>query len=188
MRTWRRFVFGSGRLAVPLAGALALSACAVGGITTVRSEGGTTYSAGLYVQSVAQSGTNTVVVRNSPFPPDAVLTALRDYYRGDRYRFALDRPPDWNGYTVLIAFGGPAIGNQSLCENPNQPQLSPAGGEVDLVAEYCYGNRLVTEVLSRALALGGPDDPGFRELIGQSIDELFTNDSFQDRGSPSGAH
>ena len=189
MRPWRRSVLGGGHLPVLLAvlpaGALALSACA--GVTTVRSEGGSTYSAGLYVQSVAQVGTNAVVVRNSPFPPDAVLAALRDHYRGNRYRFALGTPPDWNGYTVLIAFGGPAIGNESLCANPNQPQRSPAGGGVELVAEYCYGNRLVTEVLGRAPALSGPEDPRFRELIGQSVDELFTNESFQDRGTPSGA-
>jgi len=47
------------------------------------------------------------------------------------------------------------------------------------VADYCYGNRLVTEVLSRAPAVSGPDDPRFRELIGQSIAELFTNETYQ---------
>lgn len=46
---------------------------------------------------------------------------------------------------------------------------------VELVANYCYGNRLVTEALSRAPELTGPDDPNFRELIGQTIAELFIN-------------
>ena len=166
-----------------LAAALALSACT--GVTTVRSEGGTTYSAGLYVQSAAQNGTNAVVLRNSPFPADAVLAALRDRYQGDQYRFALGTPPDWNGYTVILGFGGPPVGAQNLCANPDQPQAAAPAGRVELVADYCYGRQLVTEVLSRSPGVSGPEDPRFRELIGQSIAELFTDEPFQDRGSGS---
>ena len=167
---------------VSLAGAVALSSCVGDGVTTVRSEGVTTYSAGLYVQSVAQSGTNAVVVRNSAYPPEAVLDALRARYRGGQYRFALGTPSDWNGYTVVIAFGGPPVGNKNLCENATQLQFAPSAGTA-LVADYCYGNRLITEVQGRAPPVSGPDDPRFRELIGQTIAELFTNDPFQ---GPSG--
>lgn len=166
---------------IACAGALALSACS--GVTIVRSEGGTTYSAGLYVQSAAQNGTNAVVIRNSPFPEDAVLAALRGRYQGDQYRFALGTPSDWNGYTVILGFGGAPIGAQNLCENPNQTQPAASVGRIHLVADYCYGPRLVTEVLSRSPAVSGPEDPRFRDLIGQSIAELFTDEPFQDRGS-----
>ena len=163
---------------ISLAGAVALSACSGDGVTTVRSKGGATYSAGLYVQSLAQNGTNAVVVRNSPFPEEAVIEALRARYPGGQYRFAPGTPQGWNGYTVIIGFGGPPIGNQNLCQNPNQEQPSlPA--RTTLVANYCYGNRLLTEVVSRGPAVAGPDDPRFRELIGQSIAELFTNDTSQ---------
>ncbi|HTY69453.1 MAG TPA: hypothetical protein VMH36_22550 [Alphaproteobacteria bacterium] len=166
----------AGATLVCLAGAVALSACG-GGITTVRSKGAATYSAGTYVQSIAQNGTNAVVVRNSPVPAQAVVDALRARYTGGQYRFALGTPPDWNGYTVVIGFGAPPVGNQNLCQNPNQVQSATAGSA--LVADYCYGNRLVTEVVSRGPAVSGPDDPNFRELIGQSIAELFTNDTSQ---------
>ncbi len=166
----------AGAALICLAGAVALSACG-GGITTVRSKGAATYSAGTYVQSVAQNGTNAVVARNSPVPAEAVVDALRARYTGGQYRFALGTPPDWNGYTVIIGFGAPPVGNQNLCQNPNQVQSATAG--TALVADYCYGNRLVTEVVSRGPAVSGPDDPNFRELIGQSIAELFTNDTSQ---------
>jgi hypothetical protein len=161
-----------------LVGAIALPSCAGDGVTTVRSRTAGTYSAGLYVQSLAQNGTNSVMVRNSPFPAEAVLAALRARYEGGQYRFALGTPPDWNGYTVIIAFGGPPVGSQNLCVNPNQPQSTTSAGS-EVVADYCYGSRLVTEVVSRGPAVSGPDDPRFRELIGQSIAELFTNETPQ---------
>ncbi len=163
---------------ISLASAVALSACTGDGVTTVRSRGATTYSASLYVQSLAQEGTNAVVVRNSPFPAEAVLEALRARYQGDQYRFALGTPADWNGYTVVIGFGGPPVGNRNFCVSPDQPQPAASGG-IELVADYCYGNRLVTEVQSRGPAVSGPEDPRFRELIGQSIAELLTNDTGQ---------
>lgn len=158
---------------VVLAGTFALAAC--GGVTTVRLIGGANYSAAGYVQTAAQNGTNAVVVRNSPFPADAVLAALRARYQGNQYRFALGTPPDWNGYTLILAFGGPPAGSQSLCANPNLPQPASPGGVVELMANFCYGNRLVGEALSRAPALTGPDDPNFRKLIGQTIAELLIN-------------
>lgn len=168
---------------VSLAGAVALSTCTGGAVTTVRSRDSTTYSAGLYVQSLAQQGTSAVIVRNSPFPAEAVVDALRARYEGGQYRFALGTPADWNGYTVIIGFGRPPVGNQNLCENPNQPQSSSSAG-TELVADYCFGSRLVTEVVSYGPAMSGPDDPRFRELIGQSIAELFTNETPQYQDVP----
>lgn len=167
---------------VLLAGTFALAAC--GGVTTVRMIGGANYSAGRYVQTAAQNGTNAVVVRNSPFPAEAVVAALRDRYRGNQYRFALGTPLDWNGYTVVLAFGAPPVGSQSFCADPNLPQAASPRGVVELVANYCYGNRLVTEALSRAPELTGPNDPNFRELIGQTIAELFINQRVSELDRP----
>lgn len=150
-----------------------LAACSGDGVTTVRSAD--VGSAAFYVQSAAANGTNAVVVRNSPYPPEAVLDALRDRYKGNQYRFALGAPPDWNGYTVVIGFGQPPVGAQNQCENPNLPQALSPPGIIELVADYCSGNRLITETRGRAPATG-PDDSQFRELIGQTVGELFTNE------------
>ena len=169
------------RWAVLLAGACILSACDVG-VTTVRLKGGSNYSAGAYVQTGAQNGTNAVVVRNSPFPPEAVLAALRARYQSNQYRFALGTPAGWNGYTVVIGFGLPPVGSQNLCGNPDLPQAPSPAGVTALVANYCYGNRLVTEALGRTTGVTGPDDPRFRDLIGQTIAELFASDEYADLG------
>jgi hypothetical protein len=167
---------------VLLAGMLVLSACDSAGVTTVRLKGGSNFSAGAYVQTGAQNGTNAVVVRNSPFPPEAVLEALRARYQSNQYRFALGTPPDWNGYTVVIGFGLPPVGTQSLCVNPAPPQAASPAGVVALVANYCYGDRLVTEALGRTGGIAGPDDRRFRDLIGQTIAELFASDQYADLG------
>ena len=145
-RRWRWLVL--------LAATSALAACDA--VTTVHMVGGADYSAGRYVQTGAQNGTNAVVVRNSPFPAEAVLAAIRARYQGDQYRFALGTPSDWNGYTVILGFGGQPPGDRTLCDDPNLPQPPSPHGVVELVANYCYGNRLVTEALSRAPALTGP--------------------------------
>ena len=166
--------------AIVLVGACVLSAC--NGVTTVRLKGGSTYSAGAYVQTSAQNGANAVVVRNSPFPPEAVLAALRARYQSGQYRFALGTPADWNGYTVVIGFGLPPVGSQSLCADPAPPQPPSPAGVMALVANYCYGNRLVTETLGRAGGVTGPDDPRFGDLIGQTIAELFASDEYADLG------
>lgn len=163
-----------------LAAGLALTAC--GGVTTVRLKGGSDYSAGAYVQTSAQNGTNAVVVRNSPFPPDAVVAALRARYQSNQYRFALGTPTDWNGYTVVLGFGLPPVGGQNLCNNPDLPQAPAPAGVTALLANYCYGNRLVTEALGRVEGVTGPDDPRLRDLIGQVIAELFANDEYADLG------
>ncbi len=167
-----------GAMLISFAGAVALSACSGGGVTTVRSRDTTTYSAGLYVQSLAQQGTNSVVVRNGPFPAESVVMALRARYEGGQYRFALGTPPDWNGYTIIIGFGGAPVGSRNLCENPDLPLPASSNG-LAVVADYCFRDRLVTEVVSHGPAASGPDDPHFRELIGQSIAELFTNETPQ---------
>jgi hypothetical protein len=156
--------------------AAALAGCS-DGVTVVRSPLASNYTGAFYVQTSAQNGTNLVLVRNSPVPPEAVVEALQARYQGNQYRFALGpNPPDWNGYTVLLSFGGPAIGSQSLCENMNAPQVQPSPDRTEVVGDYCYGNRLVTEAIGRAPRITGPQDPHFRDLMGAVVAELFTNE------------
>jgi hypothetical protein len=156
---------------------LAVAGCNSDGVTTTRSETVGGYSEGLYVQSAAQNGTNVLAVRNSPFAPEAVLEAVRARYQGNQYRFALGAAPDWNGYTVIIGFGRPPVGAQNLCQNPNLPQPASSPGVTELTADYCYGNRLVSETTGRVAAVSDANDPRFRALVGQSVAELFTNNA-----------
>ena len=59
--------------------AVALGAC--DGTVVNRSEVAGGYTGFLYTQSQAANGTNAVTVRNAPFPPDAVVSALRSPIR-----------------------------------------------------------------------------------------------------------
>ena len=155
----------------------ALVGCSSDGVAVNRSTEASNYTGAFYVQSQAQNGTNSVIVRNSPVPPPDVVAALRDRYHGNQYRFAPGpTPPDWNGYTVVLSFGGPTLGNQNLCENMNAPQLQPPTDQTEVVGAYCYGNRLITEATGRAPQISGPQDPRFRQLMGDVVAQLFTNE------------
>lgn len=146
-------------------------------VTVVRSRVTPGYTGAFYVQTSAQNGTNSVLVRNSPVPPEAVIEALRARYQGNQYRFAPGpNPPDWNGYTVVLSFGGPVIGGQDLCQNMNAPQVQPPPDRTHVVGNYCYGDRLVTAATGRAPRITDPQDPNLRALIGGVVAELFTNE------------
>jgi hypothetical protein len=170
------------RLLACMAGmaAVALSAC--DGAFVNRSEGASVYTGYLYAQSQAAGGTNAVMVRNSPFPPEAVVSALQDRYQSDQYRFGLGPSPvDWNGYTVVLAFGGAPVGNQNLCQNPNLPLPVAASGRTAVIAEYCVGNILVSEATGWTSAVNDPQDPRFKNLLGDIVAELFSYQARYDK-------
>jgi hypothetical protein len=160
---------------VALTAASMLAGCDA--VTVTRSESATSYTGSMYVQTTAQNGINSVLVRNSPFPPQAVVDALQARYQSGQYKFAPGpNPPGWNGYTVVLSFGGPPIGTQNLCQNMNAPQVGVPSDRTEVLGEYCYGDRLVTEAIGRAPALSGPQDPRFQQLAGDIVAELFKND------------
>ena len=160
--------------------ATALAAC--DGAIVNRSEGASTFTGYLYAQSQAAGGTNAVMVRNSPFSPEAVVNALQDRYRGGQYRFALGpSPADWNGYTVVLAFGGAPVGNQNLCQNPNLPLPVAASGRTAVIGEYCVGNILVSEATGWTSAVSDPQDPRFKNLVGDVVAELFSYQARYDK-------
>jgi len=138
-----------------------------------RSEIAGGFTGFFYVQTSAQNGTNAVVVRNSPVPDAAVVDALRARYQSGQYRFASGPVADWNGYTLVLGFGGAPIGNQNLCQNPNLPLVASGPDATTLLGEYCYGDILVTEAQGRTAAITGPDDPKLNKLVGDVVAELF---------------
>ena len=146
-------------------------------VTVTRSEINPGYTGSFYVQTQAQNGVNSVIVRNSSIPPQNLVEALQARYQSGQYKFAPGpNPPDWNGYTVVLSFGGPMIGGQNLCQNLNAPQIGVPADRTELLGEYCYGDRMVTEAIGRAPAITGPQDPRLQELAGGVVSELFKND------------
>ncbi len=159
-----------------LGAALALGACTYG-ITTYRSEAAGNPSMQIYAPYAALNGTNLAVILGNPFPADktneGVLAVMRVRNPMQRYRFALVPTPDWNGYSVILGFGEPPIGNQSLCQNPALPLRPMPAGRTALMADLCYGPLLITEATGHTATVGGPDDPRFGDLVGGVLEELF---------------
>jgi len=155
--------------------ALSLVGCG-SGVWVNRSEGVNTYTADFYVQTLAQNGTNAVMIRNNPFGPqgeEAALAALRNRYASGQYRFALGPTAgDWNGYTVVLAFG-PAVGVRNPCAD--QPLTGNQPGTTVLRGDYCYGDRIVSEAIGYAGTVSGPNDPQYAQLVAEVVAELFTN-------------
>ena len=166
--------------------AAALTACD-DGTTVQRSEVAGGYTGFLYAQSQAANGTNAVVVRNAPFAPDAVVTALQDRYQSDQYRFGVGpTPADWNGYTVVLAFGGAPIGTQNLCQDPNLPLTAATGGRTTVVGDYCLGNILVSEAVGSTPTVSDPKDPHFKSLVGDVVAQLFAYQARYDKHGSGG--
>ncbi len=164
----------NGAIRFLIGGALVGLAACDDGVVVNRSEVAGGYTGDFYVQTQAQNGTNAVIVRNSPFSDAAVVQALRARYQSSQYRFELGpTPPEWNGYTVVIGFGGAPAGIQNLCNAPNLPLRTMAAGRTEVMGAYCYGNILISEVQGSVSAVGGPDDPKFTNLMGDVVAELF---------------
>jgi hypothetical protein len=144
-----------------------------------RSEGVSTYNADTYVQSLAQNGTNGVVVVNDPYGPagdQAIVTALQSRYASSQYRFALGTTaPDWNGYTIVLGFGEP-IGSQTQCTTVAPSRTTGLfSGQTLIIADYCYGTRVVSEATGYARHLSGPDDPVLGKLAAAVFAEMVIN-------------
>ena len=160
-----------------LIGLIGIAAIGLGGCDGVvvnRSEIAGGYTGYLYAQTQAAGGVNGLVVRNSPFPPEAVLAALQARYQSNQYRFALGPSPEWNGYTVIIAFGGAPVGGQNLCQNPALPSGPVLSDTTSVIADYCYGTTLVSEATGWTSAVSSPNDARFQRLVGDVVAELFS--------------
>lgn len=167
---------GGWRRPAALVGALALLA-GCNGVTTYRSEGAGNPSLQLYAPDAALNGSNLALIRNNPFPSDPAGVAIVGVMNANNpmrlYRFALTPQPDWNGYTVILAFGESPVGNQTLCQNTTLPPRPMPPGKTAVIADLCYGPQLITEVYGHTDAVSGPDDPRFAALIGGVLEDLF---------------
>ena len=159
-----------------LAGVLALiTGC--NNVTTFRSEAAGNPNLQLEAPSAAMNGSNLAIIRNNPFPSDpaglAIVGVMNANNPMQMYRFALTPQPNWNGYTVILAFGELPAGNVTLCQNTALPPRPMPPGETAVIADLCIGPRLITEVYGHSPAVSGPDDPQFAALVGGVLEDLF---------------
>lgn len=160
---------------ISIAGAVVLTLVAChGGVSVMRSRDGSNFSEAVWIQTVPANGTNAVVVRNSPFPAQTVVSAVQGRYASGQYRFApAPVGGDWNGFTVIIGFGGLPVGSRTQCDGP-EIGLSPTpAGETMIVGDYCYGDRTISEAVGRSPAIGDSSDPRLADLVGGVVGELL---------------
>jgi hypothetical protein len=156
-------------LALLLAG-LTLSGCA-GASVISHNYYSSAYSPD-HVQLAAASGTAIAAIRNNPFPGDhgnaGVLAAMQGRNLGPRMYFSqTPRPDDKYGYKVILDFGPPGPNSAYQCQGESTPPAnSPPAGPIDVTATFCVGDRLLTDASGTVSGATGPDDPRFRQLIG----------------------
>lgn len=147
------------------------------GVTTYRSEAAGNPNLQIDAPFAAMNGSILAIIRNNPFPTDPagqqIVAIMSTNNPMQRYRFALVPQPDWNGYSVVLAFGQTPVGNVSLCQNTMIPPRPMPPGRTAVVANLCFGPTLITEVWGRAPEVTGPDDPTFAALIGGVLQDLF---------------
>jgi hypothetical protein len=125
-----------------------------------------------HVQLAAASGTALATIRNNPFPADrdnaGVLAAMQGRNVGPRMYFSQTaRPDDKYGYRVILDFVRPGPGTVYQCQRESTPPAnSPPAGLIDVTATFCVGDRLLTDAAGTINGVSGPDDPRFKQFIG----------------------
>jgi len=144
-----------------------------------------------HVQLAAASGTAIAAIRNNPFPEDrgnaGVLAAMQGRNLGPRMYFSqTPRSDDKYGYKVILDFRPPGPSLAYQCQGESTPPANaPASGSIDVTATFCVGDRLLTDAAGTVSGATGPDDPRFRQLIGDIMVAL-TPPYDPSRGSCSG--
>jgi hypothetical protein len=144
-----------------------------------------------HVQLAAASGTAVAAIRNNPFAADrdnaGVVAAMQGRNFGPRLYFSqTPRPDDKYGYKVILDFRPPGPSSAYQCQGESTPPTSaPPSGQIDVTATFCVGDRLLTDAAGTVSGATGPDDPRFRQLIGDIMVAL-TPPYDPSRGSCSG--
>ena len=163
------------------AGLLALAGCAAGAGTPVTDAAATLSPAydPASVGRAARDGLPTVVHGN-PFamPRERterlVLASLRmpGWHRPAGF-VAHPDPGERRGYRLVVVFN-PArpVGHGAACRDLGDIALGPGAATTRLHAAFCASERPLSHIGGRA-DLAGPDDPAFRRLLAQALDQLL---------------
>lgn len=168
---------------------LAVAACAPGGVRLTQQEVSPSYSPGDFAYAGAGRDMRVVVVGN-PFGGDragfekAVTDAMQGQHWGQRTNFTTTPGPRARDrYRVVMLFNPPrSLSGTRLCrEDPSTLPRESAGDGIVLFAAFCRGKRSRTQIKGYVSGATGPDDPAFRELVGQVTNGLFPPDRGIDR-------
>jgi hypothetical protein len=148
-----------------------------------------------HITLAAANNPSLAVIQNDPFPQDTnnegVLAAMQGRNLGPRMYFSqTPRPDDKYGYKVILNFGAasgagdagygtsgygtfgnvlPGGASYQCQAQPTPPVAAPASGDITVTGAFCVGNLLLTDASGSVSGVSGPDDPRFRQLIGDMM-------------------
>lgn len=165
-----------------LIAALAVSACGSGPVVLTHQETSPAYTTGQFAYAAAGRDLRVVVVGN-PFGGQpaaferAVTDAMQGQHWGQRTHFTIE-PGDSarDAYRVVLLFNPPdGVTGGALCGD-RPPRALPdgdPGGRVGVFGAFCRSDKILTRVRGTVDGAAGPNDPLFRELVGQVTNALF---------------
>lgn len=121
-------------------------------------------------------------IRGNPFPgisdaqvAESVTGAMRGRNAFGYTNFTTTPGPDASPVTrFVISFN--ATGHESgrtLCTTDTTPTSASSDGTLRMAMAYCIRDLALGWVSGRVSQPSGPDDPGFRNMIGQSVQALI---------------
>ncbi|MEQ9638610.1 MAG: hypothetical protein RIM84_01175 [Alphaproteobacteria bacterium] len=169
-----------------------LSGCQSGGGTLYGENYQAFYSPSL-VNYAAREGYMPVAVYGHPFGPNSgeqVASNLRMPGGHVQVPFAAT-PKAQSGedgrVVLLFAGAGPAPGGDTLCRMTHDtPPAAARGGKLSVMAAFCHGDGLASEVELVTARPGSPADPAFKNAMQVMLSRLLpTHDPNRDSDCPS---
>jgi hypothetical protein len=161
----------------------AVAACASGGgVVLTRADMSPTYGSG-ELGYAAEGGGLRVVIVGEPFEVERAVfeRAVTDAMAGRNWGQAVDfttnpGPGARDAYRAVMIFNPPTglIGERVCRTDP--PEVTPRAYREDhlgLFAVFCRSEGFLTQIEGTVRGATGPDDPLFRELVGQATQALF---------------
>lgn len=158
-----------------------IAACAPSGIRLTQLDISPTYDPGEFARAAAGRDLHVVIVGN-PFGGDqaafgtAVTDAMQGRHWGQPTNFTTTPGAEAHlTYRVVLVFDPPRGMNaaRQCREEALAVQTIPTGDEINLSGAFCRGRNPMTRIWGRVSGAAGPQDPGFRELVGQVTNGLF---------------
>ncbi len=179
-----------------LAAFVVVAACAAGGVRLTQLDVTPTYSPGEFAYAAAGRDLHVVIVGN-PFGGDqaafeaAVTDAMQGRHWGQPTNFTTTPGEDARpSFRVVLIFDPPVGMNaaRQCREEALAVQTVPADDEIQLSGAFCSGDNARTRIRGRVSGAAGPQDPAFRELVGQVTNGLFppTRNRHRGRDCPPG--
>lgn len=149
-----------------------LGACETGGGTLYGENYQAFYQPSL-VNYAAREGHMPVAVYGQPFGPDSpARVASQLYMPGGHVQVPFAATPEAqageDGRVVLLfSGGGPAPGGDKLCRihGNTVPPVDLRSGKLSVMAAFCHGTGLASEVQLVTARPSAPDDPAFKNAM-----------------------